>query len=106
MGYDVRIFNYAGEGTKYSLINRRVVDFNFEMWVQSQGTADYNTYVLQDRSVLDVGALGVIGRSGWFIPVRRVGSGKLFAWKKSDQREANIILATVCPSVRDCLIHH
>lgn len=70
MGYDIRIFNFDGEGTKYSLIKDRAADLNFEVWVQSEGTADYNTYVLQQRSVLDVGALGVIGRSGWFIPVR------------------------------------
>lgn len=56
--------------TKYELIKTRMADINFEVWVQSEGVTDYTAYVLQQRTVADVGALGVIGRSGWFIPVR------------------------------------
>ena len=88
LGYDVRVLHFEDDSST-DLAYRRVangdVSFNMELWPRSAltsdpaiefvGGLDYatdpdRTWSSHKHGYFDLGMLGYVGRSGWFVPVR------------------------------------
>ncbi len=80
LGYDIELVS-IDEIAQFPALAEGLVDASLEVW-PSGHFEDYQKYVEDEKSIEDLGPLGVIGKIGWYLPSYLVESdSSLATWK-------------------------